>query len=72
MKLKSKGLIGLTVIAIAVFLLVVTIVPFNLDAAEGGTTSKCTNGTETCEGECCKATALGCEAGPCSVIFPQR
>ena len=64
MKTRRKA-VRLLLMVIVLFALVATIVSLNLYAA------KCTNGKQTCEGDCCKATPLECVAGPCDVIFPQ-
>lgn len=37
----------------------------------GNAKCSCATGDE-CEGECCRCTALGCSAGPCSVIYPEE
>ena len=57
-------LVVLTVFVI--FILVASVATLKLDAA------KCTNGKQTCEGECCKVTALDCIAGPCDIVLPQQ
>jgi hypothetical protein len=62
---RRKKALRLLLFVSVLLILTAGIVSFSLHAA------KCTNGVDTCEGDCCKASALGCEAGPCDVIFPQ-
>ncbi len=56
----------LSIVLILLFgiLLALIVIPSVVNA------SKCSTGTSTCYGQCCKADENGCVAGPCSVIFP--
>ena len=60
----KKNFLKMFLPAIVIIILIVGFVAINSYAA----TCTQANGT-VCEGECCKLTKVGCEAGPCDKIY---